>query len=148
MLPKEYIVYSKGYKYQLRSDYNTIVKFRPIGDVAITDFLRLDSDGNLLIRRGYAWDGASGPTIDTDDSMRGSLVHDAGYQLIRLKLVSPEQKEIIDFEFYRILIEDGMNENRAKAWLYAVRQFGKTSILLSAEPRLLVAPKIEASDVT
>jgi hypothetical protein len=33
--------------------------------------------------KGYAWNGPSGPTLDTRNFMRGSLVHDALYQLMR-----------------------------------------------------------------
>jgi len=47
----------------------------------ITDFMHIDCGGSLCIREGYSWDGPSGPAIDTVDFMRGSLVHDALYQL-------------------------------------------------------------------
>lgn len=52
-----------GYKYQLMEQYSF--------DVAIkeyeidTPYLSLGNDGILIIKKGYAWDGPSGPTIDT-----------------------------------------------------------------------------------
>jgi len=45
--------------------------------------LKADSDGGLLIKAGYSWDGPSGSAIDTKNFMQGSLVHDALYQLLR-----------------------------------------------------------------
>jgi len=45
--------------------------------------LKMQLGGTLAISAGYSWDGPSGPTIDTKTFMRGSLIHDAIYQLIR-----------------------------------------------------------------
>ena len=70
------------YKYQLTDDYYIRIDIRPGQDLEFR-FLSLSSDGILTIRKSYAWDGPSGPTIDTMDFMRGSLVHDALYQLMR-----------------------------------------------------------------
>ena len=46
-------------------------------------WVHLAGDGQLTIKRGYCWDGASGPTFDTPSTMLASLVHDALYQLMR-----------------------------------------------------------------
>ena len=72
------IQYKAGYKYQLVADYVISVS---LPTTAETMFLSL-TEGQLFIRAGYAWDGPSGPAIDTKNFMRGSLVHDAIYQLI------------------------------------------------------------------
>ena len=74
----KYISYKSGYKYQLYEDYAVMIGMIPPDDV-VTDYIELNSDGLLTIRKGYAWDGPSGPTIDTLNFMRGSLVHDALY---------------------------------------------------------------------
>ena len=37
----------------------------------------------MIVEKDYAWDGPSGPTIDTSNSMRASLVHDVLYQAMR-----------------------------------------------------------------
>jgi len=89
-----------------------------------TRFLTLFTSGLLFIEIGYAWNGASGPTIDTKSSIRASLVHDALYQLIRMGLLPLSYRAEIDRLFRRILIEDGMWRWRAYMWYRAVRRLG------------------------
>lgn len=72
----ESIKYRDGYKYQLSEDYQTVIEIKPV-EFILTEYIRLDIDGTLSIKEGYAWDGPSGPTVDTKNFMRGSLVHDA-----------------------------------------------------------------------
>ncbi len=119
------IRYRPGYKYQLRAAY--AVAMPELADPArapiATDWLELDPDGTMRIRPGYAWDGASGPTLDTRDSMRASLVHDALYQLMRLALLPMSCRSAADFIFRRICEEDGMWSPRAQLWYMAVRIF-------------------------
>jgi len=76
------IRYRDGYKYQLAEDHTLLIDITPDEGVG-NDFVYLGKSGMLVIRKGYAWDGPSGPTVDTRDSLRGSLVHDALYQLMR-----------------------------------------------------------------
>jgi hypothetical protein len=55
--------------------------------------------GRLVIRKGYAWDGASGPVFQTKTLVAASLLHDALYQIIReMKLNELFRKEA-DEEF-------------------------------------------------
>ena len=85
-MPRPKITFRKlsKYKYQLfRKGYTCQINIRKKS--IKTDFIQLTAKGKLTIKRGYAWDGPSGPTIDTKTFMRGSLVHDALYQLMRLK---------------------------------------------------------------
>jgi hypothetical protein len=138
---KEFIVYKAGYKYQLASTYITNVDIHPVETID-ADFIRLEPDGRLVIQRGYAWDGASGPTFDDETSMRASLVHDALYQLIRMGYLDTSARLIADAELYQRLIQDGMREIRARTWLYAVQQFGGWATTYAAERPLQVAPKI------
>ena len=87
-MPKPKIAFReiRKYKYQLmKKGYTCQVNIRKIS--AKTAFIQLTAKGKLTIKRGYAWDGPSGPTIDTKTFMRGSLVHDALYQLMRLKVL-------------------------------------------------------------
>jgi hypothetical protein len=73
--------------------------------------------------------------------MRGSLKHDAGYQLIRLGYLDREiYKPLIDQDFYNTLLEDGMDFIRAKYWYDAVVRFGRSSTMPSAERSILIAP--------
>lgn len=108
------IRYRSGYKYQLAEGYSVKVRVIPQEPIR-TEFIALGTDGTLMIKRGYAWDGPSGPTIDTRDFMRGSLVHDALYQLMRDAGLSKEQwRDEADLELKRICLEDGMC--RLRAW--------------------------------
>lgn len=88
----------------------------------------------LTIDGHYAWDGASGPTWDSPSSMRGSLVHDALTQLVRLGLLSIKFKPSIDLLFHDILLSDGMSPLRAEIWYAGVKLFGKYSCMPSSEP--------------
>ena len=120
------IRYRDGYKYQLVEYYTVVVAVRPETMIE-TEYLRLHPDGTLTIGQGYAWDGPSGPTFDTKNFMRGSLVHDALYQLIGEGLIPMSDRAIADNELRRICLEDGMSEARAW-WVYqAVKLFGNTA---------------------
>jgi len=92
------------HKYTLAEDayYRTGIKGFDID----THFIKLSSDGLMLIRKDYGWDGASGPTIDTKDTMQGSLVHDAGYDLIKAGLLPKEYKGVFDAMLYAQCVAD------------------------------------------
>ena len=112
--PMAKIRYKCGYKYQLYTDYSIRVPIRPEIDIETT-FISLGIDGLLTIRKGYAWDGPSGPAVDTKTFMRGSLVHDALYELMRLKWLDAKVcKPIADSAMRNICRQDGMW--RARAW--------------------------------
>jgi hypothetical protein len=117
------IAYNDGYKYQLKETYKVVVDIRPAAPIK-SEYVDLDIDGNLTIYEGYAWDGPSGPTIDTLNFMRGSLVHDALYQLMRDEYLDrAEYREAADRALQRICKEDGMWSLRAW-WVYqGVRLF-------------------------
>lgn len=110
------ITYREGYKYQLVADYRQQIWIVPAMRVQ-TSFLELGHDGMLTIRTGYAWDGASGPAIDTRNFMRGSLVHDALYQLMREGHIGQHHRNAADRMLQRICSEDGMSALRAW-WVY------------------------------
>ena len=86
----------------------------------------------LRILPGYAWDGASGPTVDTEATMRPALVHDALYQLMRLGILPPGSRKEADKLFRRLLKEDGMTFFRRWYFYRAVRWFGASSARPSA----------------
>lgn len=108
------------YKYQLTKDFSHKTKIT--GYDLTTDYLRLETNGLLYIKKGYCWDGPSGPTFDTPSSMRGSLVHDALYQLIRMGLLPFSSREVADELFYAICLEDGMWRWRAWLWYRTVKK--------------------------
>lgn len=131
------IKYREGYEYQLIEDYQVQTSIKP-ESWAICSFIKLDSSGYLTIKEGYAWDGPSGPAIDTKNFMRGSLVHDALYQLMREKLLDYGWRKEADRELVRLCKEDGMSSIRA-AWVYSGVRFGGGPA--ATEPvRILSAP--------
>jgi len=137
----EQIKYKKGYKYQLKESYTVTIPLRRT--VAITtEYICLDTIGSLFIRKGYAWDGPSGPTIDTRTFMRGSLIHDALYQLIRGgHLPHSVYREEADRILYNVCKEDGMSRFRAWYVWKGVRWFANPASEPSARRKLIEAPK-------
>ena len=111
--PKKKIQFTQAtYKYQLEKDYSVNIPIKD-HDIDLT-FLALDPTGMLLIRKGYAWDGPSGPTVDTPGFMRGALVHDSLYQLMRGEhLHDKKYRKVADEIMRKICREDGMNSFRA-----------------------------------
>jgi len=132
------IRYKKGYKYQLSDTFTCKVDIFPHKDI-VTEYINLTTKGEIGIKKGYAWDGPSGPTFDTRDFMRGSLVHDALYQLIRQGYLSKSMWKIqADIELVKICKEDGMS--RLRAW-YVYRAVRLSDYLISWLPRKeIVAP--------
>lgn len=119
------MIYRKlyGWKYELLGSCTFPIPEIKIDVVAINNYLTL-TDGILHIKSHYAWDGASGPAIDTKNFMRGSVVHDALYQLMRQGLLDKKYRKAADMALRRICIKNGMGKLRA-AWVYmAVRTFG------------------------
>jgi hypothetical protein len=125
--------------YKLYENYVVQTNLRPVQAIE-TRYILLSVDGLLTIKKGYVWDGPSGPTFNTPSSMRGSLGHDAKYQLIRMLLLNYQLKAIVDHELYNDCIEDKMWKWRAKLWLKSVKTFGYLSLIQGSEPEILTAP--------
>lgn len=125
----------RRYKYNLHSDYefDTRIKVNNPGGLSL---LTIDTEGKLKIKKGYSWDGPSGPTIDTKNFMRASLIHDALYQLMREEILPQTQRITADEILRNECRNDGMSRIRAW-WVYhGVRLGGKSA----AKPDLLSAP--------
>ncbi len=121
----ECIKYKKGYKYQLVEPFSVGIPIKPNANISSpSDFIVLTVEGQLTIKKGYAWDGPSGPTIDTLNFMRGSLVHDALYQLMREELLDKEAcRGLADSLLQTMCKEDGMSSIRAW-WVYQGLRIG------------------------
>jgi hypothetical protein len=134
------IKYRGGYKYQLAESYSVMTAIRDL-DAAKIDhgFISLTPSGVLTIKKGYAWDGPSGPTIDTKNFMRGSLIHDALYQLMRERLLDVGWRETADNELRRICREDGMSWVRAW-WVYKGVRLGGEGSAEWQDAVILTAP--------
>ena len=134
------IRYRSGYKYQLHRAHVDRVDIRPAAPV-VTDWVSLNLDGTLTVRGGYAWDGPSGPSLDTPSFMRASLVHDALYQLMRLGALDAQRwRAAADREMRRMCREDGMSWLRAW-WVHqAVRWFGEPATWPESRKPVEAAP--------
>ena len=105
--------------------YRYATELEPEAPLATRDeFVTLEPNGLLSLRRGYAWDGPSGPTLDTRNFMRASLVHDALYQLMREGLLDSSQRLYADRLLRKICRQDGMSRFRAWYVYRALRAFG------------------------
>lgn len=131
----ERICYRKidKYKYQSMYEYTHETRLQVGRDVRTEfDFVRLSASGHLATKKYYAWDGPSGPSIDTKNFMRGSLVHDALYQLMREGLIDEKKfRKDADVLLRAICREDGMSKVRAWYVYWIVRAAG----WWSARPR-------------
>jgi hypothetical protein len=147
------LYYKEGYKYWVNRHYHVRIDIFPEKDICVffeTDeingnpvkipVLSLDRFGNLIFHPGYVWDGASGPTFDTLNSMIASLIHDGLYQLIRLGFIGIQYKKYADELLRLICIEDGMFECRAGIWYIGVANFGNDACKPSSEHLEMVAP--------
>lgn len=112
------IKYLKGVKYVLSEDY--VVQLPIVGVRIIDEWFRLTEFGHLTIFAGFAWDGASGPTFDTKDSMRASLVHDVLCIAMRDGRLDFAHQDQVNAIFKQHCIEDGMAPWRAWLWHAAV----------------------------
>lgn len=120
------IKYKSGFKYQLAEDYSVATGIN--GYTIDTRFIKLGPDGTIVIKSGYAWDGPSGPTLDTKNFMRGSLIHDALYQLMRGELLPRDNcRKMADKLLKKMCREDGMSSIRAWFVYKAVASFGGSS---------------------
>lgn len=139
-MSEKFILYRSGYNYQLAENYQIKIAIRPSADID-HPFIALDRQGNLTVKAGYAWDGTSGPVIDTDNNLRASLVHDALYQLIRNRSLSAREcKDKADRLFQKLCKEDGVAPPVAQLYYEALKKFGKPATEPKNEKPVLRAP--------
>lgn len=128
----------RKYKYQITRPYTILLNITGYNISEI--YFHLKEDGTLTVHALYAYDGPSGPTIDTKDSLRAALVHDVLYQMMRMKLLPEDYKDYADNLFREILIEDGMSELRADIWWEGVHVGGDSSCEAGSEEIECCAP--------
>ena len=119
-----------SYKYILEQDYSIVIPWLLLPFKSSTTFINPVFNNalrhmNIKIDMGYAWDGCSGPTIDTEGTMEASLVHDALYQLIRLGNIPLRKRKFADKLFLDLLEENKVNLIRRWYFYLAVRWFGE-----------------------
>lgn len=137
----ECITYKAGYKYQILEEYSVEIPIKPDSDI-VTDYVTLSTAGIIIIKKGYAWDGPSGPTKDTPDFMRGSLVHDALYQLMRNgHLDKNTYRKFADSLLRDMCREDGMGRTWSR-WVYiSVRLWADPAADPASKKPVIKAPK-------
>jgi hypothetical protein len=114
--------YRDGYRFQLAEPFQVAT---PITEACPGNhFVGLSLDGMLTIATGYAWDGASGPIAQDATIVRGSLVHDALYQLMRECALPASWRQPADSLLRQMLVEDGLHPAMAAVVYRAVRMFG------------------------
>ena len=91
------------------------------------EIVRTESTGaaRLIARPGFVWNGASGPTWDSESIRRSALVHDALYGLIRSGDLAMAWRKAADLCFRELLKRGGVNGVRRRYYFWAVRWFGK-----------------------
>ena len=90
------------------------------------DYVTLLAYGLLLLYKGYRWDGASFFLArDSEKTLRATLVHDCGYQLIRDGELDTSYRKAFDKLMYNILVEDSVWKIEAWFWYQAVRIGGR-----------------------
>lgn len=113
----------RKYKYQLIDDETVQTE---IDHNVATKFITIQ-EGLLTVKSGYAWDGATF-AFDTATILRGSLFHDALYQLMREgELNRDKYRPIADLLLKKICLEDGMWKVRAEWVYFAVKTFARRS---------------------
>ena len=115
--------YKSGFKYKLEASEWTQLNLCPEEDI-LTDYAMLSRDGLFTIVAGYAWDGPSGPTLDTDDVMTPSLIHDCLYQLMAEGHLPTTFRKKADKELTRLMKDRGVGWLRRRIWWRGVRLAG------------------------
>jgi hypothetical protein len=129
----DHIKYRGIYKYQLAEDYKHLTAITPPVDI-VTEYIVLTIEGWMTQKKGYAWDGCSGPTKDDKTNMRGGCGHDGKYQLIRLGLISPDCRIIADRELRQDCLDDGMWKIRAWYYFEGVDHFAMSAAKYGSDP--------------
>jgi len=117
----ERIQYLAGIKYRLDKPYRLKVKLN--SDNIVCRHVSY-TDGELLIDREFVWDGVTGMWINESAAMRGSLVHDAIYHLIRECGIDDSNAKIADDLLYQFSREDGVSWTLAQIMHYTTKYLG------------------------
>ena len=87
--------------------------------------VKLYQSGLLLLKTGYQWNGASGPTIDTPATIEASAGHDGLTDLLIKKKLPKTELSNINSSLYVLLRKNKVNTLRSTSWLFAVETLGK-----------------------
>ena len=130
--------YQKGFKYQVFADESIFVDWL-VGYNIDLPFISV-KDGWVTAKKGYAWDGASKPAINTKSFRRGSLFHDILYQLMRLELIPRAFRHKADKLLVKLCLEDKMWKLRTKWVMWGVDHFAALAAHPDHMKRVYTAP--------
>ena len=82
----------------------------------------------IYYKKGYCYDGPSGPTIDTDNFLVPSLAHDILFQAMREGLLDRSYFKQANKELRLLCLERGMCSFRAWYVEKCVNAFGSSNI--------------------
>ena len=128
---KEPLYFTSGYKHKVEKDLTIYLPWLRTYDINL-DHIRLTPNGFLTAKRGWGWDGASGPTWDTQSSHRGSCFHDVMCYLMRKSYIDIGYKDHADQMAYQLWTMDSKKGwrwlliPRYKLWKFALNTVGKT----------------------
>ena len=119
--------YSK-YKFKYLVEENFFIQ-TPIKPEKTIDtwYATLLTTGLLKVKKGFASDGASGPTFDTESTKQPCVEHDILYKMMRKKLLGLSWRPIIDKFLGVRLIQEGMWPCRARKWVKALEIAGENA---------------------
>lgn len=116
-------IYYRKLGYHLAGAATVKTEIYPPATVQL-DEITLEPNGTLTLNVSFAWNGGSGPALDTPDAMPGYAVHDALYRLIQEGRLDEAWRDQADLEMWKIHKENGVWSWR-RAWQYAaVHWFG------------------------
>lgn len=114
------LFYKDGYKGQVAKELIVRIPIRPEKTIE-SEFLQLDTRGYLTIRSGYAYDFASGPTIDWPPVVKAAaLIHDAGCQLQDEGHIDDHQRKQFD-KLFQCILKANTNKWLWWRWRYWYR---------------------------
>ena len=123
----------KQHKYEMLKDISLdCSSYKSLSNLRIEHEYYAFKNGIITAKKGYRYDGPSGPTKDDETNMRAALFHDIIYQAFT---ETSEIKQLSFFKrmgirragdkiFRQVLKTDGMGFFRRNYYFVAVRGFG------------------------
>lgn len=109
-------------KYRLDSQYKATTRVE--GFSVETAACTLEPTGRLILKRGFTWNGPSGPAVDTPRTMIPSAIHDCLYGLIEAGDLPNDARKDSDKTYREALRNWGVSGLRRGLHFRGVRLFG------------------------
>lgn len=121
--------YSKcSFKYLVEEDF--LIRTPVVPDKRIdTWYCTLYPGGLLVVKKGFASDGASGHVFQTESTKQPAVEHDVFYKLMRKGLIGLSWRPVIDLFLRDRLVEEGMLKCRANIWKKGLAVGGKSAAI-------------------